>query len=63
MGKEIDIRSYILGFNYVTPTDVRNIIAEEVILTPYVKKEDVNLKFDLMTNGYIKIGIDVGDGF
>ena len=54
MGKEIDIRSYILGFNYVTPTDVRNIIAEEVNLTPYVKKEDVDLKFELMTNGYIK---------
>ncbi len=61
MGKEIDIRSYILRFNYVTPVEVRAIIAEE--LTPYVRKEDVDLKFDLQTNGYIKIGIDVGDGF
>ena len=32
-------------------------------LNSYVKKSDVDLKFDLMTNGYIIIGLNVGDGF
>lgn len=32
-------------------------------LSDYVKKSDVDLKFDLEDNGTITIGIDVGDGF
>ena len=32
-------------------------------LKNYVKKTDVKLKFDLGTNGYITIGLDIGDGY
>ena len=32
-------------------------------LSDYVKKNDVDLKFNLESNGYVTIGINVGDGF
>lgn len=32
-------------------------------LSDYVKKSDVDLKFNLESNGYVTIGINVGDGF
>jgi len=41
-------------------------IVDEIIsgdLSGYVKKADVDLKFQLGDNGIITIGLDVGDGF
>lgn len=35
----------------------------DVDLKKYVKKKDVDLKFNLESNGYITIGLDVGDGY
>ena len=42
---------------------IEDLIGDDVDLKDYVKKKDVDLKFDLERNGYITIGINVGDGF
>lgn len=42
---------------------VDNIPSGDVDLSEYVKKSDVDLKFNLESNGYITIGLDVGDGY
>lgn len=61
-------KPFVLLFNdlkdYYTKEEVDDLISGGTIdLKKYVKKEDVNLKFNLESNGYITIGIDVGDGF
>lgn len=53
--------------DYYTKAEIEKIVEEiisgQIDLKNYVKKSDVALKFDLETNGYITLGLDIGDGF
>ena len=44
-------------------SEIEEIILGDIDLEDYVKKSDINLEFELERNGYVRLGIDVGDGF